>query len=159
MLLTRVSTGSVVSNTEEPVTLVNVFQDGTGIQYTYDASRDSYLSINRQNYNFSIDSKKAKEGMWFETITGVPSNLGGYPIEPNSVITSIMAMFAEPGTGNIRILSMDSDFLYDVSFDSESSAINKVIIPVEGESLSAMVSLGEFNYPSLIIETAIKINL
>jgi hypothetical protein len=130
-------------------------QNSEGLHFLYDTTRDKWLSVERSKYLFDLDHVNVKGQRWL-SICNTPSNLGGYVVERLSIITMVTFSSPRPGNGTFRICLPDETPLYSLNIDNESfKVVSNLNIPVEKNSkLSALLLLGEFDYPKLTVEIA-----
>ncbi len=130
-------------------------QNDEGLHFLYDTTRGKWLSIERSRYTFGINHRNAGGKRWF-SILNIPSNLGGYIVERHSILTTIAFTANKPANGSIFLCFPDETLLYNLSVDNEpTKIISNLNIPVSKNSqLSALISIGNFDYPKLTIELA-----
>lgn len=130
-------------------------QNDEGFHFLYDTTRGRWLSVERARYTFGINHVRASGKRWL-TIDNIPSNLGGYIVERHSRITTVAFTAQTPGNGTIQVCLPDGTPLYNLNVSNEATkVIPNLDIPVVKETqLSALLFLGEFDYPKLTIELA-----
>lgn len=130
-------------------------QNDEGFHFLYDKLRDTWLSVERARYTFGINHVRAKSKRWM-AIFNIPSNLGGYVVERQSRITTVSFTAYTPGNGTIQLCRPDETPIYDLNVANENTkVILNLDIPIAKDTqLSALLFLGEFDYPKLTVELA-----
>ena len=60
-----------------------------GVPYYWDISRNKWISVFREIFSFTHDHRNISANMWLRIQGNIPSNLNGYSIIRNSVITAV----------------------------------------------------------------------
>ncbi len=135
------------------------FQQGSdGILKFYDNSRSMWLSITRNFYTFGIHRKKINGIRWMEMTGRVLSNLSGYLVPRNGVITSISITTNDFTNSEFYIQKNTTTNLYTATFVGEKDKVfdNLSINVNKQDKLSCYVKVvsGYLYYPELTLEIA-----
>jgi len=135
------------------------FQQGPdGILRFYDNSRSMWLSVARQNYYFGIHRKKITGIRWMEMNGRVLSNLSGYLMPRNGVITSISITTNDFTNSEFYIQQNKTTNLYMALFNGEKNKVfdNLTININKQDILSCYVKVvsGYLYYPEMTLEIA-----
>ncbi len=135
------------------------FQQGSdGILKFYDNSRSMWISVIRNFYTFGIHRKKINGTRWMEMTGRVLSNLSGYLIPRNGLITSISITTNDFTSSEFYIQKNITTNLYTATFVGEKDKVfdNLSINVNKQDKLSCYVKVvsGYLYYPELTLEIA-----
>lgn len=104
-------------------------------------------------HTFSINHLRASGDRYFRIVGGAPSNVAGYPVISDSMITKLSFVNQKVASGNLLIYK-DTTLIHTLVVASQLAKIETglSISLSEGEVIKAVIGSGEFDYPVLNIE-------
>lgn len=135
-------------------------QTANGILLFYDNSRSRFLSIVRESYTFGLDQKNISHTRWLNVVSKIRSNLTGYKIPRNALITTVSVQ-CESVADNCRFFIQRNDVptnLANIPLTSQSGdVIENVNVELTGHDflqVKLSVLSGTVDYPLLTVEVA-----
>jgi len=137
---------------------VPIQQDSNGILQSYDTTRSMWLSVTRQFYSFGINRKHISGVRWLQMPGGVLSNLSGFLVPRDGIITAISITTNDFTNSEFYIQKNISSNLYTSVFVGEKDKVfdNLNININKQDKLSCYVKVvsGYLYYPEVILEIA-----
>jgi len=106
-------------------------------------------------YSFGIRHKNASGLRWLHIVGAIPSNVSGYRMPQARTISTITLQTNSVTSGTISIYKNGTTLVTSISVSSEAykTMTGLTLNLVAGDVLSARIEIGQFDYPSLTIET------
>jgi hypothetical protein len=139
------------------------FSSSDGIMWFYDQSRSKWLSVNRDNYLFGMDSRNLRDSWWLASVGSVETITTGVKIPRDGIITSLSVQVKQhvnPTTADFHIrrngLSTNLATI-TITIGSNGNSSNNLNIDVNKDDwLQAymVINSGRIHYPILKLEVA-----
>lgn len=135
-----------------------IFKQENGVVYYWDMNRKKWISVFRETFYFSHNYKNISNTIWLRKDDSIPSNIIGYLIKRNSIITSISALCKNSLNitfnffkKNINIYSMDMENNYKIEDPLDISLET-------GDDIKCLMEVnGSIDYPIVSVEVAAKL--
>jgi len=114
---------------------------------------DLLLPRKATTYNFAIRHVSASGSRYFYTAGGAPSNVAGYQIAHNSVITALSFVNQRTVTGTILIYK-GSTLIKTLALTAQTAKVETGlnISLAQGDVLKVKIGNGVYDYPALSID-------
>jgi hypothetical protein len=129
-----------------------------GITYSYDSTREKWLSIGRCHVIYSINHKNINTSRWLAVSNGIYSNNIGFKVQGKGTITGATLQAKDITT--CKFMIKDDDLLVTVELnDEENKIINLNSDFEETASLKCYLEIDNntISYPFVCLECASKL--
>ena len=138
---------------------INLIQNSNGIILFYDTTRNKNLSVTRENLTFGIKHSSIIGERWLQTTGNIPTNILGYKIPRNGVITSVTIQTKNNSNCLFEIKkNNDISTIYSINLVNSLEKINDNLdIDVNtGDfiQIKLLVNSGVVDYPLIYLEIA-----
>lgn len=130
-----------------------------GVLYYWDVTRGKWVSVFRETLSFTHDHRNIPVDMWLRIQGGIPSNITGYSVTRDSIITTVSARAENPFSAVFRFRK-NGDPTNIVSLtvvSTESGYQNSLNINLDaGDYIQCFmeVTSGNVDYPIADVEIA-----
>lgn len=137
-----------------------IFRQKNGIVYYWDLERSKWISVFRETFFFNYNNKNIFNTIWLRKKDNLPSNIIGYLVNRNSIITSISSSCKESLNTNFIIYKKNIN-IYSLDLENKNYKVDDNLdIDVEkGDDIKCLMEVenGYINYPTVSVEIAIKL--
>lgn len=132
-----------------------------GVLYYYDVLRGKWVGVFRETYSFTHNRDNIPVNIWLRIREKIPSNIIGYNIQRDSVITTVSARGRNPLNATFRFRrNGDPTNIVSLTLTNETSKIqNSLNINLDaGDYIQCYmeVNSGDVDYPIADIELAAR---
>ena len=130
-----------------------------GITYSYDSSREKWLSIGRCHISYSINHKNINTSRWLAVSNGIYSNNIGFKMPRTGTITNATVQAKDITTCNFIIKNND-DVVITIKLNNEDNSIIDLNTDfAEATSLKCYLEIDNntISYPFVYLECASKL--
>lgn len=132
-----------------------------GVLFYYDVTRGKWVGVFRESLSFTHNHRNIPVDMWLRTVGGIPSNVNGYSITRDSVITAVSARAQNPFSAVFRFRKNgDPTDVVSLTVTSDDSGYqNSLNVNLDADDFIQCymeVTSGNVDYPIAEIEIAAR---